>query len=186
MFFVAYVDSNVGGAGVGVGDGVGVGVGIAVGTGVGVGVGAGVAVGTGMGVGVGVEIGVAAGVVIGEDVEVAVDCGVAVGVAVGKARATAVSTALPTSGVGDGTSSVPEQPTSATIRAITAALTIFITPPYPHPRHRSTFPLIPLISLTYGGDITPDSPVIPMPREESGAGRPVPSPPPLLSLGSGP
>ena len=84
MLFVSYVDSKVGGTGVGVGDGVGVAEGTDVGVSVGVSVG--VAEGTDVGVSVGVSVGVAEGTNVGVSVGVGVgvaeetDVGVSVGV----------------------------------------------------------------------------------------------------------
>ena len=129
------------------------------GTGVGVGVGTGVTVDTGVGVGTGVGIGVGAGIGVGGIAAtvaatlasiVALISGVWAGVAAGEACATGVWTVASTSLVGVGASAEEEHARNATSRAITATAAIFISPPYPHPRHRSTFPLIPLISLTYG------------------------------------
>ena len=144
----------------------GIGVGISVGIGVGDGVGVGTGIGVGIGVGDGARVAVITGVSVGIDVggmaaivaairasTVASILGGSVDVAVGTASATAVSTTLPTSGVGP--SPAEEHPTSATSTAITAAPKNLIPPPYPHPRHPSTFSLIPLISVTYGDDITP-------------------------------
>ena len=136
--------------------GVGVGVGLSVGEGtaVGSGVTVGTRVGTGMGAGIGVG-GPAAIIAATPDSIVALTSGGAVGVAVSSAFGTAVSAALTVLGVGGGISTGDEHPTSATSSAIAATNTIFIRPPYPHPLHWSTLPLILLISLTYNHPITP-------------------------------
>ena len=118
------------------------------GTAVGSGVTVGTRVGTGMGAGIGVG-GPAAIIAATPDSIVALTSGGAVGVAVSSAFGTAVSAALTVLGVGGGHfHRVDEHPTSATSSAIAATNTIFIRPPYPHPLHWSTLPLILLISLT--------------------------------------